>query len=214
MQGADQQIRSSSGFSILPKDTLTWRLRESNQRSSDNNTLAQPLSPSRHLSLNQPHMTISSRSTIAVLLEFPPSLNPAMSQHVSPPLQSDRSTSVTGNSIWLWLLFFTTRRQVHHGLLTLEQLPPDCPPHGRPVNDTTRLKLKPGLEQFDKVRLVVVFPGIFLCLEFVRGVSELIRRGNKKKIKKCSQIFCGAIVTLKSFYSGGLRDPVDRPDGK
>ena len=126
-------------------------------------------------------LIISFRSTTAVLLEFSPSLNPAMSQHASPPLQSDKSTSVTGNSVWLWLLFFTTWRQVHHGLLTSEQLPPDCPPHGRPVNDTTGLKLKLGLEQFEKVRLLVVFPGISLCLEFVRRVSELIWRGKKKK---------------------------------
>ena len=35
-QGADQHIRSSLGFSILPKDTLTRRPEESNQRPSDN----------------------------------------------------------------------------------------------------------------------------------------------------------------------------------
>ena len=32
MQGADQHIRSSLGFSILPKDTSTWRPGELNQR--------------------------------------------------------------------------------------------------------------------------------------------------------------------------------------
>ena len=34
MQGADQHIRSSLGFSILPKDSSTWTQGESNQRSS------------------------------------------------------------------------------------------------------------------------------------------------------------------------------------
>ena len=39
MQGADQHIRSSLGFSILPKDTWTCRPGELNQRCSDNETL-------------------------------------------------------------------------------------------------------------------------------------------------------------------------------
>ena len=47
MQGANQHIRSRLGFSILPKDTSTCRPRESNQRPSDNKTLAPPLSDSR-----------------------------------------------------------------------------------------------------------------------------------------------------------------------
>ena len=46
MQGANQHIRSSLGFSILPKDTLTRRPGEYNQRSSDNKMLALPLSHS------------------------------------------------------------------------------------------------------------------------------------------------------------------------
>ena len=37
MQGANQHIRSSLGFSTLPKDTSTCRPGESNQRPSDNN---------------------------------------------------------------------------------------------------------------------------------------------------------------------------------
>ena len=41
--GADQQIRSSLGFSILPKDTSKCRPGESNQQPSDNKTLALPL---------------------------------------------------------------------------------------------------------------------------------------------------------------------------
>ena len=45
MQGANQHILSSLGFSILDKD----RPGESNQRPSDNNTLAPPLSPRRHI---------------------------------------------------------------------------------------------------------------------------------------------------------------------
>ena len=47
MQGAVQNIRSSSGFSILPKDTLTCRPGELKQKPSDNKTLAVPLSHSR-----------------------------------------------------------------------------------------------------------------------------------------------------------------------
>ena len=46
MQGADQHIRSSLGFSILPKDT-SCRPGWSNQRPSDNKTQALPLSHSR-----------------------------------------------------------------------------------------------------------------------------------------------------------------------
>ena len=45
-QGADQHIRNSSGFSILPKDTLTYRSGTSNQQPSNNKTLALPLSHS------------------------------------------------------------------------------------------------------------------------------------------------------------------------
>ena len=47
MQGADQQIRSSLEFSILPKDTSTCRPGDPNQRPSDNKMLALPLSHSR-----------------------------------------------------------------------------------------------------------------------------------------------------------------------
>ena len=43
MQGDDQHIRSSLGFSILPKDTLTCRPGESNQQPSSNKMLALPL---------------------------------------------------------------------------------------------------------------------------------------------------------------------------
>ena len=46
MQGAAQHIRSSSGLSILPNDTLTCRQGESNQRPSYNKMLALPLSQS------------------------------------------------------------------------------------------------------------------------------------------------------------------------
>ena len=46
MQDADQLIWSRSGFSILPKDTLTCRPGDSNQRSSDNKMLALPSEPS------------------------------------------------------------------------------------------------------------------------------------------------------------------------
>ena len=42
MQGADQHIRSSLGFSMLPKDTLTCRPGELNQRTSNNKMLALP----------------------------------------------------------------------------------------------------------------------------------------------------------------------------
>ena len=44
MQGADKHMQSSLGFSILPKDTLTCRLGESNLQTADNKTLALPLS--------------------------------------------------------------------------------------------------------------------------------------------------------------------------
>ena len=50
MQGADQHIRSSLGFSVLPKDTSTCRPGESNQRPSNNMMLALPLSHSRPFS--------------------------------------------------------------------------------------------------------------------------------------------------------------------
>ena len=43
MQAADQHIRNSLAFSILPKDTSTCRPWESNQQPSDNKTLALPL---------------------------------------------------------------------------------------------------------------------------------------------------------------------------
>ena len=46
MQGADQHIRSSLGFSV--KDTLTCRPRESNQQPSDNKTLDLPLRNSQY----------------------------------------------------------------------------------------------------------------------------------------------------------------------
>ena len=49
VQGADQHIRSSLGFSVLPKDTSTCRPGESSQRPSDNKTLALVLSHSRHI---------------------------------------------------------------------------------------------------------------------------------------------------------------------
>ena len=42
VRGANRHIRSSLGFSILPKDTLTCRPGESNQQPSDNNTLVLP----------------------------------------------------------------------------------------------------------------------------------------------------------------------------
>ena len=43
MQGADQHIKSSLGFIILPKPTSTCRPGESNQRPSNNKTLSLPL---------------------------------------------------------------------------------------------------------------------------------------------------------------------------
>ena len=46
IQGADQHIRSSLGFSILPKDTSTYGPGESNQQPSINKALALPLSNS------------------------------------------------------------------------------------------------------------------------------------------------------------------------
>ena len=49
MQGADQHIRSSLGFSIFPKDTSTCRPGELNQRPSNNKMMALPLSYSRPL---------------------------------------------------------------------------------------------------------------------------------------------------------------------
>ena len=47
MQDADRHIRSSLGFSILPKDALRCRQGESNQRPSLNKLLALPLSHNR-----------------------------------------------------------------------------------------------------------------------------------------------------------------------
>ena len=44
MQGADQHMRSSLGFSILPKDTSTCTLGDSNQQPFYYKTLALPLS--------------------------------------------------------------------------------------------------------------------------------------------------------------------------
>ena len=52
MQGVDQHIRSSLGFSILPKDTSTCSPGESNQRPSDNKALPLPLSHSRLMLLD------------------------------------------------------------------------------------------------------------------------------------------------------------------
>ena len=49
IQGADQHIRSSLGFSILPTDILTCRTGESNQQLSDNKTVVLPLSHSRQI---------------------------------------------------------------------------------------------------------------------------------------------------------------------
>ena len=49
MQGADKHIKSSLGFSILPKDTSTCRLGELNQHPSNYKMLALPLSHSRSL---------------------------------------------------------------------------------------------------------------------------------------------------------------------
>ena len=46
IQGADQHIRSSVGFSILLKDTLTCRTGELNQQPSFDKMLAPPLSHS------------------------------------------------------------------------------------------------------------------------------------------------------------------------
>ena len=53
MQGADQNIMSSLEFSILPKDILTYRPGELNQRPSVNKTLGLPLSHSRPLMSNE-----------------------------------------------------------------------------------------------------------------------------------------------------------------
>ena len=47
MQDTDHHIRSSWGFNILSEDTLTCRSGESNQQTSNNKTLALPLSHSR-----------------------------------------------------------------------------------------------------------------------------------------------------------------------
>ena len=58
MQGADLYIRSSYGFSILPKDTSKCRPGESNQQSSDNKTLAEPQSPSIRTSQLLPLRTL------------------------------------------------------------------------------------------------------------------------------------------------------------
>ena len=57
MQGADQHIRGSLGFSILPKDSSTCRPGESNQRPADNKTLAPVLSCSRPVKMfcGRPH---------------------------------------------------------------------------------------------------------------------------------------------------------------
>ena len=52
IQGANQHIRSSLGFKILPKDTLTCRPGESYQWPSDNETLALPLSHSHHVAVS------------------------------------------------------------------------------------------------------------------------------------------------------------------
>ena len=49
-QGANQHIRNSLGFSILPKDTSTCGPGESDQQPSDNKTLALPLSRSHPFS--------------------------------------------------------------------------------------------------------------------------------------------------------------------
>ena len=45
MQGANQQIRSNFGFSILPKDALTCRSGDSNQQPSDNNNFGSTPEP-------------------------------------------------------------------------------------------------------------------------------------------------------------------------
>ena len=59
MQGADQHIRSSFGFSILPKDSFTCRLRELNQQPTSNETLTLAQSHSfRYRSLVQDIMSM------------------------------------------------------------------------------------------------------------------------------------------------------------
>ena len=57
MQGANRHIRSCSRFSILPKDTSTCRPGESNQRPSNNRTLALPLNHSRPMPQDGMHVT-------------------------------------------------------------------------------------------------------------------------------------------------------------
>ena len=47
LQGAEEHISVSLGFSIFPKDTSTCRPGESNQRPSDNKMLAVRLNDSR-----------------------------------------------------------------------------------------------------------------------------------------------------------------------
>ena len=64
IQCADQHIRSST----LPKDTLTFRPRKSNQRPSDNQTLALPLSHSRRQCVDVSFSTIFSPCLVLALL--------------------------------------------------------------------------------------------------------------------------------------------------
>ena len=70
VQIANQNIRSSFEFSILPKDTLICRPRESNQRPSNNKMLALPLSHS----CPKPHCDPAS-STSELLRSLPQALH-------------------------------------------------------------------------------------------------------------------------------------------
>ena len=69
MQGANQHIKSSSRFSILPKEMSTYRRGESNQRPSNNKTLGSTQSHSHPHTKQQVTATLL-RNDTPVALNF------------------------------------------------------------------------------------------------------------------------------------------------
>lgn len=65
MQGADQNIKSSLGFNIMPKDTSTCRHSESNQRPSESSSTPEPQPPGllvAHLWEHTPQVCLKAES--------------------------------------------------------------------------------------------------------------------------------------------------------
>ena len=119
MQGANQHIRSSLGFSILPKDTSTCRTGESNQQPHKNKTLALPLSHSRPPSGRHLHITVTFRMfkkisvSVSVMQVTPP---PSVT--LEDPLSSPMFTWKASHSSWYLFIDKVLHVQsIPHGLM-------------------------------------------------------------------------------------------------